>query len=130
MKINAQLSINRSSRDVITLEVNCEDSHTRFLQIEMTPHDFAMIITGLSRYNLEAEVLGLDRVGKVRVRESRSIVMPSSTYNRDEQEAWLKENAQEEGWILDPALRSQGSTSSVKDGTKLNYSVYKFVEKE
>ena len=60
--------------------------------------------------------------------ESRRTLCPLKSYDKDELVAWLKENAQEEGWTLDYYLGSQSSIMRTDNGTYLNYHVYKVVE--
>jgi hypothetical protein len=94
----------------------------------MSPHDFATAVTGLSGIKVDAEVRGLDVVGKKKVVESRSALCPLNSYDKSTLQAWLLDNCQEEGWTIDPYLGSQSSLSYHTEGVTLNYRVYKYVE--
>lgn len=131
MKIKAKITISRNSNNVIKVRLVDEASQAEFFDGELSLADFASAVTGLSYVEMDAEVRGLGNVGKLKVRETRSIVCPLPSYSRDDLRKWLTANGQEEGWILDAHLGSQNSISTNKEGkTVLNYSVHKFVEKE
>lgn len=92
-----------------------------------------MAITGLYSSDITAEVSGLDRVGKLKVRHPRRTEFTGDrkiAYDKDGLSNWLKENHQEDGWILDTYLGSQRSRENVGDKIFLNYAVYKFVDVE
>ena len=126
------ISITRDSRNMINIRLRDKISRTEFVDVQMTLEDFASAVTGLSEVDIVGDVRGLDRVGKVRVLESRQIVYPGAIYDdRGKQESYITDNYQEEGWELLPALRSQGSKKTGANGdTLLNYSVVKYVEQE
>jgi hypothetical protein len=92
----------------------------------MTLESFASAITGLSFVEAPAEVRRLDVVGKKKISERRSVICPISTYDKEILKVWLIENCKEDGWELDAYLGSQNSVGYVKDGTKLNYSVFRY----
>lgn len=128
MKINANISISRNSSDEIGISVADEASGITFLDLRLTPQEFAMALTGCAYTDVKAaEVRGMDVVGKRKVVEPRTVVYPGESYgSREEMRAWLKENGKEEGWIVDSYLGSQSSISRKGDETILNYSVYRF----
>lgn len=131
MKFNGTISISRNSNDLINIRIKDDPSRTEFIDVEMSMEDFAHAITGLSGVAVEGEVRGLDRIGKERVRESRSVLQPKELTHKPREKTveWLKANCQEEGWILDTHLGSQGSLKSDGIGnTTINYSVYKYVD--
>lgn len=126
--IVADISCCRDNRNQIHIEVRCDKSHVRFLDIHLTPEQFGMMVTGAYLSELPVEVEHLDLVGKTKVRENRSVVWPSDRIgSREEQEQFIIDNCQEEGWKVYPALRSQSSVSHKNGVTTLNYSVYKYV---
>jgi hypothetical protein len=129
MKIPVQITISRDSNDRIRIELRDPGAVVRFAQIYLAPHDFALALTGLSAIECEADLVALEKVGKVRVHEPRTKVCtdPSLRYDRKKLEQWLLENAQEEGWELNPYLGSQDSTSHDPDGVKLHYWVSRWV---
>ena len=124
------ISIARSSNNMINIRLRDKASRTEFVDVQMTLEDFASAVTGLSEVGVVGTVRGLEKVGKVRVLESRQTVYPGNSYDdRAKQESYIVENCQEEGWELLPALRSQGSIQKGTTGeTLLNYSVVKYVE--
>lgn len=126
MKINVGVSIGRNSKDEIKLTFTDEASNIQFLDVRMTPEQFAMAITGLSGIEVQAEARELEVVGKTRITERRSIECPLDTYDRKELTEWLKEHGKEEGWIVAPYLGSQSSIARRGDKVILNYSVYRF----
>lgn len=128
MKITGNIGITRSSNDVYYIRLGCDTSHTKFVEVMLTATQFAEAITGLHFDGVEMEVHNVDRVGKQRIREPRSVVCPLTTYKREQSQDWLLANCQEEGWFIDGYLNSQTSTKSVEGGTLLNYAVFKFVE--
>lgn len=128
--IKTGVQISRDSRDVFNIEIRCEESNTLLARASMNASQFAMCITGLHTGDVDCEIGILSRVGKCRVRESRQVQPPFSSYCRDTCEKWLKENCQEDGWTIDAYLGSQSSMVHKNGVLTLNYSVYKFVEKE
>lgn len=131
MKIDATISISRDSNDIIRISVRDETSVNRFLEMELSPHDFAMAVTGLSEIKCNAVVRGLENVGKLKVSERRSAECPLGCHDRQALSLWLLENCKEEGWFIDAYLGSQGSVGRSEAGLQqLNYRVYKFVETE
>lgn len=112
----------------INLRLSDEASGIQFVDIEMSFKTFGEIVSGGSHTKVAAELRGLQYVGKQRVREDRSVLCPlKSGYPREPLEEWLTANCQEEGWIIDPYLGSQGSVTTQKDGLLLRYNVHKFI---
>ena len=127
--IQANVSISRDSNENIRIRITDNASRIQFVELKMSPHDFAMATTGLSFVPVEAIVTGLEHVGMQKVSEPRTVDCPLNTYDRNELMAWLIDNAQEPGWTLDAYLGSQGSISTTLSGNgrTLRYRVYKFV---
>jgi hypothetical protein len=130
MKIELRLSISRPSNGGISLRIEDKLSGIEFIDAAISLDEFAEAITGLSSRPMMAEVRGLNYIGKKKVRESRSIECPIKSYDRNILKQWLKENANEDGWIIDTYLGSQKLIVTEKDKTILNYAVYKYVEAE
>lgn len=124
------ISITRDSNNMINIRLRDKASRTEFVDVQMTLEDFALAMTGRAEADVIGDVRGLDRVGKVKVLESRQTVYPGNIYDdRAKQESYIVDNCQEDGWELLPALRSQGSIQRGTTGeTLLNYSVVKYVE--
>lgn len=125
MKIPLQITISRTSSDVIRIDLRDPRAVVRFVVVEMTPHDFAMAITGLAAIEVEGTLQGLEKVGKVRVTEQRTKLCtdPECKLDRTKAEHWLLREAQEEGWELNNYLGSQGSRTHSPEGVTLHYSV-------
>jgi hypothetical protein len=130
MKIKTGFSIVRSSDDMIRIELQDEASGARFVEVRLTFEEFALAVTGCHVSDVDTTVAGLANVGKVRVRETRELLCPLTSYNTDILEEWLVKNAQEDGWIVDPYLGSQTSKKYVDKGVLLRYSVHKFIDAE
>jgi hypothetical protein len=111
---------------VVRISIRDENAAVRFVEVEMTTHDFAMAVTGLSGVQCKGEVKRLDVVGKTRRIEKRSAVCPIKTYDEEILSGWLEANCEEEGWELQKHLGSQNSVISVAGGTKLNYSMFRY----
>lgn len=130
MKITASLTIGRGSDDLIRIRIKDESSRVQFATLSISPHDFAMAVTGLSEINVDCECHGLGHVGKQKIVEPRTAVYKGSNLDRAFLSAWLLENRQEKGWSINSYLGSQGSITSTDGGTLLRYAVYKYVDEQ
>lgn len=130
MKINTKITISKNSNDEIHIRVKDTVSNIEFVDIAMSLADFAASITGLAMIDTATDVRGLEHVGKHKVVEQRTVVAPRMGYDRNDMKKWLNENCQEEGWIINDYLGSQGSIQSVDEGTLLRYWVYKYVKQD
>lgn len=126
--IQGEMHIGRTSHGMIHIEIKDETSGVKFLNMEIALEQFAMLITGAVQSHLPMAVKGLGIVGKQKIREVRQIVCPLDSYHKPKLEAWLIENAQEDGWILNHQLGSQSSVKSVGNESILSYSVHKYVD--
>ena len=128
MKIKANICISRDSSDTMRLKVQDEASRATFLELEISPHDLMMALTGLAYVDAKnAEVRALDVVGKNKVTEPRSIKYPGNPFDsRIDMQTWLTGNANEDGWIVNPYLGSQTSIARNGDDVILRYSVYRY----
>lgn len=129
MKSKVSVYMGRNNHDEIHIELTCETSGHRFFDVRVPAEQFGLMVTG--RFvTIEPELKHLDRIGKKRISERRSIVVPGRM-GRDLAEDWLEENAKEEGWFVDSYLGGQTSMEYISsDEQKLNYRVYKYVEIE
>lgn len=128
-RFKGAVTISRNSNDEVNLRIHDAASGIEFIDIQLTLENYAMLITGLSRVEATGEVRGLDKVGKTRIIEQRSVVCPLGGYDRKVFQQWLIDNCQEEGWELDSYLGSQTSMHLNDKGERvLNYSVTKYVE--
>jgi hypothetical protein len=128
--VKGSITITRNSSDTIRVAIRDSASRTQFVTVEMSPHDFAMALTGLAEVEANVSVCGLANVGKFKVSEARQATYPGSCHDKKELERWLLEHCKEEGWIIDPYLGTKTSKSynHAAGNTTLNYRVYKFVD--
>lgn len=130
MKFN--LSISRNSKNLVGIRVKCDSSRTTFLELELTLEQFAQVITGLSEVEVEGVTRCLAYVGKTKIRELRSVELPDGLYNYHKEPVveYLKEHHQEDDWIQDLYLGSQGSITLDQKTKKYtaNYAVYRYEE--
>lgn len=63
-------------RDTITLSVKDTRSGVEFLEITLSPHDFALALTGQGLMPCELEVRGLELVGTQRERKTVDVPLP------------------------------------------------------
>lgn len=127
IKIKAELGISRNSNGVITIRLVDDTSCVGFVEVSLTPEQFALAITGLMLSDIDVTCRGLDVVGKTVVRERRQVFCPVKSYGVKFYEQWLTDNAQEGGWKLSVYLGSQDSVTYRDDGAILRYNVYKYV---
>ena len=128
--MKASVTISRASDDVVRIRIREENSRIEFAVVSMTAEQFAYAITGLAECEAGLEVVGLEHVGKVRITEPRVIECPLDTYEKEQLQQWLRENAQEEGWLLSAYLGSKSSVSRRDGKTLLRYSVTKYVDQQ
>lgn len=126
--IKGQMQISRNSDNMINIQVKDQASSVKMLDIKLTLEEYAMLVTGCSQSDLYMEVKDLDLVGKYKVREARQIIYRGHERGKLELQQWLIENAQEEGWIVDPYLGSQSSVRYVGKEAILSYSVHKYTD--
>jgi hypothetical protein len=130
--INATISLGRvtSGRgDYISLSLKDEESRVTFATVKMDAETLGKVITGLSEQKVTIEVKGLDRVGKARVVEDRTLSVPGHIYSKESLEKLVKSTCQEDGWVLDTYLGSKDSVQYLRDDTTLvRYKVYRFEE--
>jgi hypothetical protein len=117
-------------RDMIRISIRDDLSHSNFLIVEIPHADFAKAITGLGYVPIDMEIRNLSGVGKKLISEPRSVICPIDTYQKDAYKAWLIDNMQEDGWIIDTYLGSQNSVVREGEKTTLNYSVYRYEDVE
>lgn len=126
--MKATVTITRASDDTFRIVVRDEASNICFVKLTMQPADFAMAISSLAERPAEMEVCGLQHVGRRLVVEHREILCPIKTYDKSALQAWLADNAQDDGWVVRTNLKSQGSVEHRPDGTLLRYTAWKYVD--
>jgi hypothetical protein len=130
MKIKSSVTISRGSDDKVRIAIECDESHTRFVETIMDLESFARAITGQGYIHCDAIVRGLEFVGKRKIIETRSIESPNLGYGREAYREWLKNEYREDGWTVDDYLGSQGSISIGTEKTYLKFSVYRYEKLE
>lgn len=129
--IAGEMCISRDNHNSINIEMICSESNTKFAHVRLTAEQFGMMVTGAYQSGIKIEVQNLDRVGKQKVIEHRQMVHPVAHSTRTEMERFLIDNAQEEGWIVNPYLGSQKSVQHRGDaGSILCYTVHKYIDIE
>lgn len=126
--MKGKLSISRGSDELVCIRIRDEASGIEFVNLKMSLETYANAITGVAEQEGLLFVRGLQFVGKKLVIEQRQIACPFKSYDRKILEKWLIDNAQEDGWIVDPYLGSQKSFYIDEEKTVLNYSVKKYVQ--
>ncbi len=126
-KILVSMGLSRTNRDEIYIYIKDEQSRTTFLEMDLSLEVFAKLVTGLHQSDIPVTVRGLEYVGKSKISENRKVIYPGSKYDSKEIiKEWLVTNCQEDGWILDDYLGSQGSIQLIDDQRWVNYRVYKY----
>lgn len=131
-KLPAKLTISKvqPNRDDAYMSISITDANSgiKFTNVAVSLKQFIEALTGLSEVDCTHETRNTEYVGKYYVSERRTITAPRFGYDKKAYEVWLISNAQEEGWILDPYLRSQSSVTYKDDSAILNYTVFKYVD--
>jgi hypothetical protein len=129
-KITAEVTISRTSNDVIKMTIHDETSGEQFVEVNFTYEQFAKCITNLHQTDIPCIVKGLDKVGKKKIVERRHVIYPGSSYDsKEKMSQWLFDNCQEEGYYISTYLGSQRCIFSVttqEDQTWLNYTINKY----
>lgn len=130
---NGKITISRPTYgdgrgEVVRIEVKDALSQKNFANIELSYADFTQAITGFSHVPMKFELRGSELVGLKKVVEERSVIAPAECHDTQSLRDWLVANCQEEGWEIDLFLGSQRSIAYVQEGTRLNYSVFRYVK--
>ena len=126
--MKAAILISRKNKGTIELTIIDKSSREQFCQLTMNTEQFGTAITGLYTTDIDMSVGNLDRIGKQKVTEKRSIILPLLTYDTDKVKTWLHENAKEDGWEINDYLGSRDSIRHNESGqTIVNYSVFKYI---
>lgn len=133
LKLRSGAVLSNHSDGYVLLEIEDAISGIQIIDIQMSYSDFGKFIKGCGSIRVEANVRGLDMLGKKLVREGRRVLCPLKpnwASKKTEFKEWLEANCQEEGWSLSTYLGSQNSITPARDsnGYWLEYSVFKYVE--
>ena len=74
--MKATILISRTSKNRIELTITDESSREQLCRLTMSPEQFGMAITGLSTTDIDMSVGNLSRIGKQKVTEKRSVILP------------------------------------------------------
>jgi len=130
MKINAKVTV-LFDRDGLRIEVYDQDSCTQFLNLQLSPEQTCDALSRLAHTECqEAEVMNLDRVGKVR--EVRGLEFPylSSVGHRN-REAAIEECKRicPEGWTPMLSFNSQNTFFEVDGFQWARTSICRWVDR-
>lgn len=128
-KIKVEMSCTRDSRDTIRFRFRDESSRVEFFAFDLSLEDFASFITNRTLSEIEATVKRLEVVGKEKITQKRSTLVPEELgHDRDKIKKFVEQ--QKEGdWFIDSYIGSQSSIVHTKEGVVVNYNVYRFVDK-
>jgi len=118
----------RCSDGTFRITINDAEANVRFVEVKLTPENFAHMLAN-QPVECEGEVVNLNRIGKTKMRESRSVVYTGEKTDKKSVRKWLLEEHQEHGWEMNDQLSSQSSlVYDHKSGHyQVNYSVEKWV---
>lgn len=123
----ANITMTRQSDNRVCIRIQDENSRQLVVEFTMTLEDYAKAITGLGYVEGKASYCKkFDILGKEKIVESREVVVPIHTYDKDILAQWIIVNKKEEGWYIDAYLGAQSSIRNVENGTRCKYSVYRF----
>ena len=126
--MKATILISRTSKGTIELTIYDEASREQLCRLTMSHEQFGMAVTGLSTTDIDMSVGNLSRIGKRKVTEKRSVILPFSIYVHGKIKSWLHENAKEDGWEINDYLGSRDSLRYNESGkVVVNYSVFKYI---
>ena len=126
--IEVSITISKDSNDCVSLSLVDSASRIEFVDVKFSLESFARALMGQGWIKSDScEIRGLDKVSKTKVVEARCVEVPHIGYDRETYVQWLKDNAQEEGWIIDTYLGSQSSITHTNGKATLNYHVIKYI---
>jgi len=136
MKLKGKLTIAKQhSHDGNTIEISIEDEEAaiEFVEASLTLEQFAQAITGLGRVECDAEVRGLDKVGKRMELDTLEfpLRMKDDDYGTGRKK-FATARAKEEcpdGWTPDCYFNSQGSYFQRDGETWARCNVRRWVDK-
>lgn len=118
MKIKGAVSINRSSNDIVRIEVEDVDAHVSFVVAEMSLEAFASAVTGMGCVKATLNVRGLDRIGTRH--EHKEEVVPCEWSPKDK--AAVLASYEVDGWIArESDLGNYHRRTSNPDGYRVTF---------
>lgn len=135
-KLSGTFTVCRQSNgEFVTVTLRDENSRINFAVAEIRLTDFSKALFGLAEVPAEVTVNELQHIGKKKEHRSRTIRIPAkvlkkakvSQYHVGQLEAYVENNYQHKGWILNSSLRSQGSHTYEGDVSVLKVSYHRFV---
>lgn len=123
-----QIWSGRSSDGTFRIRITDEAASCCFVEVKMTPENFAYMLAN-QPVECDGEVMNLNRVGKTKMREQRSVVYTGEKTDKKTIRKWLLEEHQEHGWEMNDQLSSQNSLAydSETGHYHVNYTVEKWV---
>lgn len=118
MKIKADITIGvRYETNMVHLEVRDRVASVRFLELAISSDQFLAAIRGLACVHVEADVRGLDKVGKKMKIDTIEFRMPDDVNYRTQKDTarLLAKKYCPKGWVPDTGFSSQDSFFYRKD---------------
>lgn len=118
---NPQISILINS-DYTEIKITDSKSNTDFVRVKLTPEQLSMALSRLGNIPCEADVYGLDKIGKTHENKTFEFKLPENfeSFRRNYTDKQLKEmadNLLSDGWVSDEYFSSQNSFFT-KEGKK------------
>lgn len=140
VSVRVSKCMNSRGPDTMNLVIEDKVSGIQFLEIEMSMEQFGKLLAGGSLVDMQAELRGLENIGKKREYERASQFITREDYNAitgslkydDQKRAlgqWLKDNHSRDGWHTETYLGSRDSIrySNNDDGYFLNFAYSRYV---
>lgn len=124
--MNGKISISRNSNNEINICIEDKMSGARFIDVKMTPENFALAITNLSSLNCDFELRGLSVVGKkLEVKKELLDAKDLSCSNYAEKILELVKPYEIDGWKVDSYdIRGYNYHKSKKDKYEMTFRRY------
>lgn len=134
LEMNGRLSISRDSKDVIRIRVRDNVSRREFVELSLTPEQFAMVMTGLTETPCKMEVKNLDKVGLKKESFSEVVHVPDGVeglgnYCHEALENYLLNTYNtEEGWSMKFDSSNRQNVRYVEGGRECVITYERWVE--
>ena len=125
--VTVTVSMLSGGTEAVRLTIRDEASRACFLELSLNPTTFTTMLLGRVATDVPATFTNVQSVGRERILEPRTIQIPWRL-SREDAEGWLRDNAQEKGWYVDPYLGSQNSLTTNDDVMVARYYVYRYTD--
>lgn len=128
--MEAKISITRNSNDEISVVITDGSSGLRVIDVRMSPHDFAMCLTGLAfcpaSYSFAPKQFTIDNIGKKREVKEVFVDRPE-VYGKEEKRNIVLKRIEESGELVDGWMIHSDGCDSNQNGNMHRASLYRFV---